>query len=139
MTLTMPDLVAAALVPLMGIYGAALAAGTAQIMKNVFIWWHVRHRAVWTNWRAALPVSLLLWGAGVAACFGMKALIQVPALVHLLIGAAVFGLVGLLHVRSAAISSSDRAILAAVTVGGTPALVLQHLGLLSRSKKPPAT
>ena len=70
--------------------------------------------------------------------FAMINTISEPtALVHLLIGAAVFGLVGLLHVRSAAISSSDRAILAAVTVG-TPALVLQYLGLLSRAKKPPA-
>lgn len=91
----------AALVPLMGLYGAALASGTAQIMKNGFIWWHVRDRAVWTNWRAAIPMSLLLWGGGLAACYGLKMLVPLPALAHMFVGAAVFGVVALLHVRAA--------------------------------------
>ena len=119
----------AAMVPLIGVYGAALAAGTAQVMKNSFIWWHVRDRAVWTNGRAALPICLLLWGAGTAVCMGLKETLVMPAVGDLIVGVAVFSLVGLVHVRSAAISASDRAILAALA-GSKATRALQYVGLL---------
>lgn len=128
----------ALLVPMIGVYGAAIAAGTAQIMKTAFIWWHVRRRAVWMNVGTALSSGLLLWGLGVGICLGIKLLITLPALVHLLIGGAVLGLIGLLHVRSGALSASDRYILTAVAPGKA-APILRRLGLLDRSAKPQST
>ena len=56
-----------ALVPLAGLYGAAIATGTAQAMKNLFVWWHVRDTARWTNFRACAidePSDLGCCGGG---------------------------------------------------------------------------
>ncbi len=117
------------LVPFLGIYGAALAGGTAQTMKNLFIWWHVRRRARWINARAATLASVGLWGAAVAACYGLKILIPAPALVRLLMGGVVFILTSLLYVRSPALSASDRDILKSV-VPSKGARLLQRVGLL---------
>jgi O-antigen/teichoic acid export membrane protein len=118
------------LIPLMGIYGAALAAGTAQTMKNVFIWWHVRHRAQWINARIALWVSLALWGSGTALLFGIKTLLPFSSLIDILIGMVVIGGFSLLHMRSQAISSSDRQILEAVAPDRA-SILLEKLGLKS--------
>jgi O-antigen/teichoic acid export membrane protein len=118
----------AALVPLIGIYGAALAAGTAQLMKNAFVWWRVRRRAVWTNGSVMVPISLGLWSAGTAACFGLKTLVDLPPVVDLIIGLVVFACVGAIFLRSAAISSTDRAILAAL-VPGKAMRALRYLGI----------
>ena len=63
------------LVPWLGIYGAAIAAGTAQTAKNLFVWWYVRHRAIWTNARAAVLSSVGIWGAVVGLCYAIKALV----------------------------------------------------------------
>lgn len=119
----------ALLVPKFGVYGAAIAAGTAQMMKVGFIWWHVRNRAVWVNAGAALGSGVLLWGLGVAACLGIKTLFHLPALVHLFIGCVIFAPIALLYIRTGALSSSDRYILAAVAPGkATP--LLKRLGFL---------
>jgi O-antigen/teichoic acid export membrane protein len=122
----------AVLVPVLGIYGAALASGTAQTMKNAFIWWYVRRRAVWTNATAALTSSIGLWGAVVGVCLGLKQALPVPALVQLLAGVGVFAIAMLAYVRSPAISPADRLILASLAEGKT-ARVLQRIGLLSQT------
>lgn len=124
----------AMLVPLLGVYGAAIAAGTAQMMKVGFIWWHVRSHAVWTNAGTALRSGLLLWGAGVAVCFGIKASIDLPAIADLIIGLLTFGCITLLHLRSSALSPSDRYILGALAPGKVMP-ILQRLGLLRDAKQ----
>jgi O-antigen/teichoic acid export membrane protein len=118
------------LIPLMGIYGAVLAAGTGQTMKNLFIWWHVRNTARWINGRAAIGVSVALWGSGVALLFGIKTILPVPPTVGILVGLIFIGSLCLLHLRSQAVSSSDRYILAAVTPEKAAGL-LERIGLLS--------
>ncbi|MGE0114250.1 MAG: lipopolysaccharide biosynthesis protein [Steroidobacteraceae bacterium] len=120
----------AAMVPLMGVYGAVIASGTAQLMKNGFIWWHVRRRAVWINARDALVFAFLVWGAAVALCLGMKRLLPAPAPMQLAIGIVVFAAAGWIYLRSPALSPADRAILAAV-MGDRHAKMLQRIGLLS--------
>jgi O-antigen/teichoic acid export membrane protein len=120
------------LIPQMGIYGAALAGGTAQTMKNLFIWWHVRKRAQWINGRAALTIGFGLWGGCVAVLFGLKAVLVLPAVVDILVGVIVVGCFGLLHIRSEAVSSSDRRVLAAVTPDRAVGL-LQKMGLLTQT------
>jgi O-antigen/teichoic acid export membrane protein len=48
------------LIPYLGLYGAAIASGSAQALKNLFVWWHVRHHAVWLNGRIAVATSMAL-------------------------------------------------------------------------------
>ena len=117
------------LVPWLGIYGAALAGGTAQAMKNFFIWWWVRKRAVWTHWRSALLSSIGLWGAVVGICYGLKVLLPLPALVQVVMGVLVFVMAGLIYVRTPALSASDRDILRSVTPEKA-ARILQRVGFL---------
>ena len=118
------------LVPFLGIYGAAIAGGTAQAMKNFFVWWYVRERAVWTNARAAMLASIGIWGAVVAICYGLKAVIPLPALFQVGLGAVVFIVAGLIYVRSPALSASDREILRTVTPTKA-ARIMQRLGFLA--------
>jgi O-antigen/teichoic acid export membrane protein len=117
-----------ALLPLAGLYGAAFASGSAQALKNLFIWWHVRRRAIWNNARGALLSGALLWGAAVALCCLLKVLLDVPALVQLIIGAAICAAAALLYLRTPAISATDRALLASV-LGGRESGILRRLGL----------
>jgi O-antigen/teichoic acid export membrane protein len=117
-----------ALLPLAGLYGAAFASGSAQTLKNFFIWWHVRRRAVWNNTRGALLSGVLLWGAAVALCCVLKAILNVPALVQLIIGVAICGAAALIYLRTPAISATDRSLLASV-LGGREAGMLRRLGL----------
>jgi hypothetical protein len=117
------------LVPLLGVYGAALAAGTSQVMKNLFIWWYVRDTAVWINARIAMAIGFGLWGATAAACLALKALFDAPALAHLVVGVGLIGAASLLHVRSRAITQSDREILSSM-LPSKAAPLLRRLGLL---------
>ncbi len=118
------------LVPVLGIYGAALAGGTAQTMKNLFIWWHVRKRASWTNARSALASSIGIWGAVVCICYGLKAVLPVPAVFQLAMGAVIFIIAGLIYIRSPALSASDRDILRSV-VPEKAARIMQRVGFLT--------
>ena len=118
------------LVPLFGIYGAALAGGTAQAMKNFFIWWCVRKRAVWTNAGAALLYSIGLWGLVIGICYGLKVLLPVPASVQVALGVVVFVIAGLFYIRTPALSASDRDILRSV-MPDKAARIMQRVGFLS--------
>ena len=124
-----------ALVPIAGVYGAAIATGSAQIMKALYLWWHVRDIARWANFRAALTMTALIWGSCIAVCLAMKSVLAAPPLVHLIIGALVCGLATFLYARSPALAPSDRQILASV-LHGREARVLEWLGIL---RKAPAT
>jgi O-antigen/teichoic acid export membrane protein len=117
------------LVPFLGVYGAALAGGSAQSLKNAFIWWHVRKSAKWLNARSALLFSVGLWGVAVAACFGLRELLPNSALLRLLSGAIVFMLVGLIYTRGPVLSSSDREILRSL-IGEKVSRIVQRVGLL---------
>lgn len=116
------------LIPLFGLYGATFASGSAQLLKNGFIWWHVRDRAVWLNGRAAILGGLLLWGSVVGICYGLKEITHLPPIVHLGFGVVVCGIAALIHLRGPALSQSDRKILASV-MGGKEATLLRRLGI----------
>jgi O-antigen/teichoic acid export membrane protein len=117
------------LVPVLGVYGAAIAGGTAQVLKNFFIWWHVRKRAVWTNASASLLSGIGIWGAVVGICYGIKALLPLPALFQVVLGSVVFVAGGLIYVRSPALSESDREILRTVTPSKATR-IMQRVGFL---------
>ena len=117
------------LVPYFGVYGAALASGTAQFLKNAFIWWRVRKRAVWLNAWASLASSIGLWGAAVVVCYGLKVLLPIPSLPQLLLGVVVCSAIGVVYVRSPVLSESDRSIMASI-LGEKAAGVMRRIGLL---------
>lgn len=118
------------LLPVAGIYGAVFATGSAQALKNLFIWWRVRTRAVWLNARALLLTATLLWGAIVAACLALRLTVHVPPVVHLALGGLICAAGSLIYLRSPAICASDRAIFASV-FRGKESRILRQLGLLA--------
>ncbi len=61
------------LIPIMGVYGAAIASGSAAVMKNGFVWWHVRKRARWMNAGRALLAGLTLWLTVIVVCRALGA------------------------------------------------------------------
>jgi O-antigen/teichoic acid export membrane protein len=124
------------LIPSMGLYGAALAIGSAQILKNTFVWWHVRRRAVWVNAGASLAASVVLWGSAVAVCFGIKTMLAAPAPVQLILGGIVIGCATLVHFRGPVLCPSDRDMLLRLFEGKEVRL-LRALGLLNPSTGTP--
>lgn len=121
------------LLPVAGIYGAALASGSATFFKNLFIWWHVRGVARWINLPQVIAMTLLIWGGAVAVGLGLKAALGGPDLLQLAIGAAVMAVAGLLYVRSPGLADSDRELLATL-FRGREAAWLARLGFLARAK-----
>jgi O-antigen/teichoic acid export membrane protein len=117
------------LIPVAGVYGAAIATGTAGLFKNVFIWWFVRHEARWINFRGVALSGGVIWGAVVAISYVEKEVIRAPDVVHLAIGFALCAMAGLLYLRSSGLSTSDRGILGNV-LRGREAHVLRWLGVL---------
>jgi O-antigen/teichoic acid export membrane protein len=126
------------LLPIAGVYGAAIASGTAQAMKNGFIWWKVRQRARWTNGGVALLSGILVWGGVVLVCRAFGVLFHGVPIVNLGIGAVVVALGALLHVRGPAISAGDRTILSTV-LRGREAKWLRRLGILRTSGRKPSS
>ena len=117
------------LVPWGGLYGAALARGSATLLKNCFIWWHVRHRAVWGNALSFVLSGTVLWGGVVLLCTTLKSSLAAPPIVQLALGAAICAATLLIYLRTPAISRSDRDLLQSL-FHGREARLLQWLGLL---------
>jgi O-antigen/teichoic acid export membrane protein len=91
-----------ALIPVMGLYGAAIATGTLHLFRNLWVWWKMRHTARWLNFGAAVRFGFAIWGAAALVCF-----------------------------RSGAISQSDREIMANL-MHGRESRLLHRLGLAPR-------
>jgi hypothetical protein len=88
----------------------------------------VRQIAIWNNAVKAVALAVTIWVPFVVACLILKTLIHAPAIVHLLCGAVLVVIAGLVHVRSSALSASDREILASL-LHGREARVLRWLGI----------
>ena len=122
-------------IPIAGVYGAALATGTATFFKNAFIWWHVRKTARWLNVGSALAYGISFWGSAVVACMLTNSLLDVAPIIELFFGAAIISVTGLVFLRTPAISRSDREILGNV-LGGKEARLLRYIGVLERPPRP---
>lgn len=122
-----------ALVPVAGIYGAAIATGSSQVMKNAFIWWHVRDRAIWLNWRRAMLSSIGLWGCAVVIAHLLKENVIESVGLNLCTGTALVACAVALHLRGPAIASSDRALLE-VLFKGREAAILRKIGLIGTQR-----
>jgi O-antigen/teichoic acid export membrane protein len=120
------------LLPFAGLFGATLASGSAQTLKYLFIWWHVRSNARWLTGTRVVAACFLIWGATIALCYAIKHVTHLPAVVNLIIGAVVCGIAVLTHMRSSAISESDRRVFSSV-LKGREARVLKALGLAERT------
>jgi O-antigen/teichoic acid export membrane protein len=118
------------LIPYLGLYGAAIAGGSAQALKNFFVWWHVRQRAVWINARTAFTLSIAVWGGAVGICFTIKRFVPGPSSLQLILGLAVFAGVILIYIRSPVLCRSDRELFVRL-FQGRETRVLRWLGLLT--------
>ncbi len=125
------------LIPMMGLYGAAVAIGTSQLLKNCFVWWHVRRRAVWLNAGISFLSSVALWSVTVAVCFAIKTTIAAPAIIQLLLGIIVIGAAALMQMRGPVLCPSDRDLLLRL-FQGREVRVLRALGLLNPPAGPQA-
>jgi hypothetical protein len=123
------------LLPVLGLMGAVIASGSAQVLKNIYIWWFVRHEGKWLNWRQAMGACVLLWGGVVAICLLLKQVVSGHPMIQLLLGATVTGLAVLLHARSPALSVSDRNILGSV-LSGREGRWMQIIGIIPRTSVP---
>jgi O-antigen/teichoic acid export membrane protein len=121
------------LVPVWGVYGAAFATGSAQIMKNLYVWWKVRSDAVWLNFRSATLMNIGLWVPVVLLCIFLRNHLKASSLEHLLLGIAICGIAVLVHFRGPAFSSGDREMLSAL-FRGKESRILSWLGLLRSNK-----
>jgi len=121
------------LVPLFGLAGAATATGTFHLFRNLFVWWHVRHEAVWTNFRSFLGAALAIWGTAVWLCLTLREALHVPALLSMALGLVVCAAAALVHLRSPAVCDSDRRILANILHGGE-SRALKWVGLFPRGE-----
>jgi O-antigen/teichoic acid export membrane protein len=117
------------LIPVAGVFGAAIATGSAQTMKNLYVWWHARALARWTNFGRALTMAAVIWGGCTVVCFALKHLSPGLPWVHLMVGAVLCGAATILYARSPALATSDREILASV-FHGREASILRWLGIL---------
>jgi O-antigen/teichoic acid export membrane protein len=120
------------LVPLAGVYGAAISTGTSVILKNAFIWWHVRDVARWRNYRAVLAAAVLVWGSYVLVCAGLKQVMPHIPLLQLAVGALLAAPWSLIYARSAALSASDRDLVGRL-VSGRASRIVQSLGIVPRA------
>jgi O-antigen/teichoic acid export membrane protein len=118
------------LIPYLGLYGAAIAGGSAQALKNLFVWWHVRRCAVWINARVSMTLSVAMWGGAVGICDVLKIVLPGPSVLQLGIGVVVFSVVGLMVLRSPVLCQSDREIIHRL-IQGRETRLLTFLGVLS--------
>jgi O-antigen/teichoic acid export membrane protein len=116
------------LIPILGLYGAAIATGTLHLFRNLWVWWHVRATARWLNFRAAITTGTLIWAVAIGASMSLKLMLRAPAVVHLVTGSVICAGAFLVYARSPAISNSDREILGSV-LHGRESVVLRWLGL----------
>jgi len=68
------------LIPFAGLIGAAVATGTAQLLKNLVIWWSVRGTARWLNFRTVVLMSVLIWGGAALVCIAIRLVLPGPPL-----------------------------------------------------------
>jgi O-antigen/teichoic acid export membrane protein len=125
-----------ALIPLAGLYGAAIATGTLHLLRNTYVWWRLRSLAHWLNWFEAVAAGVLIWGLAVAVCLSIKWLTDFPPVVNMACGVVICALTGIAYVRSRAISKSDRELLGDV-LHGREAWILRWVGILPRNTNPP--
>jgi len=117
------------LLPIAGLYGAVFASQSAQTLKVLFVWWHVRDRARWSNAWVAIAIGVLVWGAAIGVCYALKLVIGSAAIPNLGAGVVVCGIAWLVFVRSAALSQSDRTMLGSL-LRGREARLLRLVGLI---------
>jgi O-antigen/teichoic acid export membrane protein len=120
------------LIPIAGLYGAALATGTLHLFRNLWVWWKVHELARWSHWRSVLLWGPVIWGGAVLVCEVLKRVLGPQPLLNMVVGALVFLAAALLYLRGPAFSASDREIMTNV-FHGKEARLLGRLGVLRDS------
>lgn len=125
------------LIPAIGLPGAAIATGTFHLFRNLFVWWHVRKVAVWTNFRLVVVYGAVIWLAAGWLCSLVRDTTTLPPAVDIFFGMIVCTLAVLVYIRSPAISESDRRILGNL-LHGQEGKVLRWVGLVAADPNPRA-
>lgn len=120
------------MVPVAGIYGAAISTGTSIALKNIFVWWHVRRSARWRNWRPALLSASMVWGGYCVVAGGIKDFVAGSLLLQLMVGALLGAVFALAYLRTAALSMADRELVGRL-VSGKAADLARLLGVMPRA------
>lgn len=63
------------LIPIFGIIGAAVATGTANLFKDIFIWWFVKYTTPFKTFIQFFAKSCVYWGLAAILIFALKQLI----------------------------------------------------------------
>jgi O-antigen/teichoic acid export membrane protein len=114
-------------IPTFGVDGAVVAGGTAILLKNLFIWFFVRKLARWTNAKAFVTSSALVWsGFAVVAVQQRNWLAAHPALA-LATGLLIWAVFLVVQLR-VAVPPEQRAVVANMFSGREQKL-LQLLGI----------
>lgn len=124
-----------ALIPLLGLYGAAIATGTLHLFRNIWVWWKVREDGRWLNYRSAVLSGLVIWGGVIALSVLLRDALRAPHLVDLLVGVLLCGVGVLVFLRSPAFSESDRELMSGV-LHGRESAILRILGFAPRTPPP---
>jgi O-antigen/teichoic acid export membrane protein len=106
-----------ALVPLLGVYGAAIASGTAQAMKNLFVWWHVRKRAVWQHGVKVLVGSAIIWTTCIVTCRWIAGQCPESPVLTMTAGCVLIGAAALLSTRGPGLTTENRALMSEILRG----------------------
>jgi len=118
-----------ALIPALGVYGAVIASGSGSLLKNLFIWWHVRDIARWKNSRSMIFATIGYWGVFFMLTLIIRSAAAWPTWATLAVGGILWVVFILAFLRSQALTESDRKILGGV-MRGRERRILQRLGLV---------
>jgi O-antigen/teichoic acid export membrane protein len=118
----------AVLIPILGVYGAALSAGSFHFLRNMFVWWRVRRHARWLGARTSVLCHLAVGAGAVGSGLLLKGAIGPKPVLNIMVGIAICAVGFLFLLRSPALSTSDRELLAGVLKGRNPG-VLRWIGL----------
>jgi O-antigen/teichoic acid export membrane protein len=114
-------------IPIFGVNGAVVAAGTATLLKNLFIWWFVRDLARWTNARAFTATAAIIWTVFAVVAVQQRNWLAGHSAAALLTGLAVWAIFLVVQLR-VAVAPEQRAIVANM-FSGPERKVLQLLGI----------
>ncbi len=105
------------LLPMLGLPGAVISTGSMQLLKNLFIWWHVRRVARWLHCVSVIATGAAIWGLFIGFAYLARHYLPVADVVQLAIGVIIAAATAFLALRTPLLSRSDREILAAVLHG----------------------
>ncbi len=115
------------LIPIMGVYGAIVATGTAQLFKSLFVWYFVREVASFRGTGIFFLTQILMWT--ICLVLARTLIGEFSDLAGLAIAAVLVGLFALAGLRLARFNNQESEFVRKV-IGDRRALILERLGVI---------